>query len=198
MLRKLKELLCKVPVLRYPDYGKDFKLTTDASNVGLGAVLSQGHPCCFISRTLNGAEQNYSTTDKELLAIVWATQRLRQYLLGRTRGLRIVRIHFLDPTITPIEKIKLENLLNFLSNKEGNLNFHVCYSPQSELTAIEKDDIIKEAHGSIVNENFGENKTIDEARQFGEWKDIENDAIKSMKKCPVCQLQKTIRVKKEN
>ena len=82
---QLKQLLCKAPVLRYPDYAKEFTLTTDASNVGLGAVLSQeGHPCCFISRTLNGAEQNYSTTEKELLAIVWATQRLRQYLLGRT------------------------------------------------------------------------------------------------------------------
>lgn len=48
----LKELLCSSPVLRYRDYDKDFTLTTDASNVGLGAVLSQdGHPICYISRT---------------------------------------------------------------------------------------------------------------------------------------------------
>ena len=75
---QLKELLCKAPVWRYPDYAKKFTLRTDASNIGFGAVLSQeDHPCCFISRTLNGAEQNYSTTEKALLAIVWATQRLR-------------------------------------------------------------------------------------------------------------------------
>ena len=81
----LKEILCTAPVLRFPDYKKEFTLITDASNVRLEAVLSQdGHPCCFISRTLNGAEQNYSTSEKELLAIVWATQRVRQYLLGRT------------------------------------------------------------------------------------------------------------------
>ena len=59
-------------------------MTTDASNDGLGAILSQdGHPCCYISRTLNPPEKNYSTTEKELLAIVWAVKRLRQYLLGK-------------------------------------------------------------------------------------------------------------------
>ena len=80
----LKHLLCSAPVLRYPDFSKEFTLTTDASNTGLGAILSQeGHPCCYISRTLNSPETNYSTTEKELLAIVWAVKRLRQYLLGR-------------------------------------------------------------------------------------------------------------------
>ena len=52
-------------------YLEPFTLTTDASNQGLGAVLSQNdHPCLFISRTLNKAEENYSTSEKELLAIV--------------------------------------------------------------------------------------------------------------------------------
>lgn len=47
---ELEELLCKAPILRFPDYEKEFMLTTDASNVGLGAVLLQeGYPCCFIS-----------------------------------------------------------------------------------------------------------------------------------------------------
>ena len=63
---------------------KKFLLTTDASNVGLGTVLLQeGHPCCFKSRTLNDAVINYSTTMKELLAMVWAMQRLRHCLLRR-------------------------------------------------------------------------------------------------------------------
>lgn len=61
-----------------------FTLTTDASNVALGAVLSQSnHPICFASRTLNDHEINYSTTEKELLAIVWATKYFRPYLYGR-------------------------------------------------------------------------------------------------------------------
>ena len=69
----LKQKLCEAPVLKYPDFNKNFVLTTDASNEGLGAILSQsqdGHPCCYISRTLNPPEKNYSTTEKELLAIV--------------------------------------------------------------------------------------------------------------------------------
>ena len=79
----LKQKLIERPVLRYPDFSKQFTLT-DASNYGIEAVLSQeGHPCCYVSRTLNPAEVNYSTTEKEMLAIVWAIRRLRQYQLGR-------------------------------------------------------------------------------------------------------------------
>ena len=82
--RKLKQKLREAPVLRYPDYSKEFLLTTDASNKGLGAILSrEGHPCCYISRILNKAEQNYSTSEKEVLAIVWAVKRLRLCLLGK-------------------------------------------------------------------------------------------------------------------
>lgn len=61
-----------------------FVLTTVASNAALGAVLSQnGHPIAYSSRTLNRHECNYSTIEKELLAIVWATTYFRPYLYGR-------------------------------------------------------------------------------------------------------------------
>jgi len=60
--------------LRYPDFTKPFILTTYASNFATGAVLSQGimgsdRPIAFASRTLNEAEVNYSTVEKEMLAI---------------------------------------------------------------------------------------------------------------------------------
>ena len=61
----LKNSLITAPVLKFPDFSKQFILTTDASNQRLGAVLSQdGHPCLFISRTLNKAEEKYSTSEK--------------------------------------------------------------------------------------------------------------------------------------
>ncbi|CAK1581928.1 unnamed protein product [Parnassius mnemosyne] len=86
---KCKTLLTNDPILQYPDFNKEFILTTDASNVAIGAILSQGpigsdKPVCYASRTLNESEVNYSTIEKELLAIVWATKYFRPYLFGRT------------------------------------------------------------------------------------------------------------------
>ena len=83
-----KNLLCNDPILQYPDFEKPFIITTDASNVALGAVLSQGplgsdRPICYASRTLSKSEQNYSTIEKELLGIVWAIKYFRPYVYGR-------------------------------------------------------------------------------------------------------------------
>ncbi|KAJ2952044.1 hypothetical protein O0L34_g4305 [Tuta absoluta] len=83
-----KTLLTNDPILQYPDFSKEFNLTTDASNVALGAILSQGpigsdRPIAYASRTLNDSEMNYSTIEKELLAIVWSTKYFRPYLFGR-------------------------------------------------------------------------------------------------------------------
>jgi RNase H-like domain found in reverse transcriptase/Gypsy protein len=83
----LKQKLIDPVTLDYPDFSRNnhFILTTDASKIGLGAVLanSNGRPVAYASRTLNKAEKNYSTTDIELLAIVWAVQKYRPYVFGR-------------------------------------------------------------------------------------------------------------------
>lgn len=84
---KCKSLLTCSDILQYPDFSKPFLLTTDASNFALGAVLSQGaigkdKPIAFASRTLSKSEENYSTIEKELLAIVWACKYFRPYLFG--------------------------------------------------------------------------------------------------------------------
>lgn len=81
---KLKEIITNPPILRYPDFSKRFKLITDASNYSIGAVLTQeGHPISFASRTLNNHERNYSTIEKELLAMVWGVKYYRPYIFGR-------------------------------------------------------------------------------------------------------------------
>ncbi|KAL4122764.1 hypothetical protein QTP88_015039 [Uroleucon formosanum] len=84
----LKQKLVEAPVLQYTDFKRPFILTTDASQFAIGNILSQGTPgqdrsIAYPSRTLNKAEQAYSTTEKELLSIVWAVKNFRLYLLGR-------------------------------------------------------------------------------------------------------------------
>ncbi|MGH0182302.1 UNVERIFIED_CONTAM: hypothetical protein FKN15_008743 [Acipenser sinensis] len=85
----LKKALCSEPVLTSPDFTKPFIVQTDASEVGLGAVLCQEtggeeHPILYISRKLFPREMRYSTIEKECLAIKWALETLRYYLLGST------------------------------------------------------------------------------------------------------------------
>ena len=87
---KLKELLVSAPVLAYPRFGSEvgFILETDASYVGLGAVLSQRqengdvHPIAYASRSLDVHEKNYGISELETLGLVWAVRYFRPYLLG--------------------------------------------------------------------------------------------------------------------
>ena len=81
---KLKELLASYPVLLCPNFKRIFTLCTDASSIGLGAVLEQeGHAVAYFSRALRGAESRYSTVELECLAIVESLKRFRHYLIGR-------------------------------------------------------------------------------------------------------------------
>ena len=84
----LKEKLVSHPILRYPDFNKDFVLETDASIRGLGAVLNQEqsdgmlHPIAYASRAISQSEANYAITELETLAVVWAFTHFRAYLYG--------------------------------------------------------------------------------------------------------------------
>ena len=83
----LKQRLTEAPVLACPDFSHTFVLQTDASDMGIAAVLTQEieakeRVIAYASRKLTGAEINYSATEKECLAIIWGIHQMREYLEG--------------------------------------------------------------------------------------------------------------------
>ena len=84
----IKSCLTTSPTLIRPDFSKPFILHTDASQIGLGAVLCQigdddkEHVIAYASRVLHGPETNYTVSELECLAVIWAIEKFRCYLEG--------------------------------------------------------------------------------------------------------------------
>ncbi|KAJ8899455.1 hypothetical protein K2173_018429 [Erythroxylum novogranatense] len=83
----LKEKLVSSPIIVAPDWSHPFELMCDASDYAVGAVLGQRynkvfHSIYYASKNLNDAQLNYTTTEKELLAVVYAFEKFRSYLVG--------------------------------------------------------------------------------------------------------------------
>jgi hypothetical protein len=75
--------MIEAPVLTLPDFTQPFILETDASGIGVGAVLGQnGHPIAYFSKKLAPRMQKQSAYTRELLAITEALAKFRHYLLG--------------------------------------------------------------------------------------------------------------------
>ena len=83
----LKTSLVSAPVITAPDWSQEFELMCDASDYAAGAVLGQRkgrvfHAIYYASKVLNDAQLNYATIEKEMLAIVYALEKFRSYLVG--------------------------------------------------------------------------------------------------------------------
>jgi hypothetical protein len=85
--RTLKRALITAPIIQPPDWSQPFKIMCDASDYAVGAVLGQRkegkvHTIYYASKTLNRAQLNYATTEKELLAVVFAFEKFRSYIVN--------------------------------------------------------------------------------------------------------------------
>ena len=83
---RIKQALISAPIIQPPDWDLPFEIMCDASDHTVGAVLGQRKDkkpvvIYYASRTLDEAQQNYTTTEKELLAVVFAMEKFRPYLL---------------------------------------------------------------------------------------------------------------------
>jgi len=81
-----KQALISAPIIQPPDWTLPFEIMCDANDYAVGAVLGQTkdkkhHAIAYASKTLSGAQLNYATTEKELLAVVFAIDKFRSYLV---------------------------------------------------------------------------------------------------------------------
>ncbi|MCU7801257.1 MAG: reverse transcriptase, partial [gamma proteobacterium symbiont of Lucinoma myriamae] len=125
---KVKAILQNSPVLSAPEFEKQFKLAVDASDIGAGAVLLQAdkdnvdHPVCYFSKKFNKYQKNYSTIEKECLALILALQHFEVYLDTTCFSVIVYTDH--NP-LTFINKMKNKNqrLLRWsLALQEYNLD----------------------------------------------------------------------------
>ena len=84
---EIKSRLVETPIMAKPDWNREFEIMCDVSDFAMGAVLGQKAKRVFkaiyyASKTFNEAQENYSTTEKEMLAIVFACEKFKLYILG--------------------------------------------------------------------------------------------------------------------
>ncbi|KAI5322789.1 hypothetical protein L3X38_031861 [Prunus dulcis] len=130
----LKNALSSTPVLQLPDFSKQFTIECDASQGGLGAVLSQNdHPIALLSKPLSGRNLALSVYEKETMSVIFAIKKWLPYLLGQQ--FRIITDHqtlrhFLDQRITTL--IQQRWLLKLMG-----YNFVLHYRPGSQNSAAD-------------------------------------------------------------
>jgi len=118
-----KSILMSSPVLTAPDFQKQFKLTVDASDIGCGGVVTQegddqiDHPICYFSRKFDKHQKNYSTIEKECLALLLALQHFDIYLGTTVHPVIVYTDH--NP-LTFIDKMK-STTWTFVTSKERTM-----------------------------------------------------------------------------
>jgi hypothetical protein len=194
---KLKDEWKKNLELRIPDISKRFTLETDASNVGLGAVLLQeGKPVVFISRSLSKSEKNYSITEKESLACLWAMEKLRYYLTGKEFDL--VTDHKAIEEIKKKKDFGSAKMHRWFDRLE-RFQFKVKYKPGQQM--ILADALSRSANEEVkMGEDFGlsiETKVLREHERLNLRRAIKKD-LKKLGILVNKEYENVYRVQEEN
>nr|GFC45643.1 reverse transcriptase domain-containing protein [Tanacetum cinerariifolium] len=105
--RTLREKLTEAPILIAPNWDQPFELMCDASDYAIGAVLGQRiekhfRPVHYASKTMNQAETNYTTTEKEMLAVVYTDHSALKYLFAKKDAKARLLRWILDVVFLPV------------------------------------------------------------------------------------------------
>lgn len=210
---ELKRQITNPPVLQFPDFTQPFVLTTDASDFAIGSILSQGKigedkPIAFASRSLSTAEINYSTIEKELLAIVWSCKHFRPYLLGRT--FTIVTDHkpltwifnVKDPSSRLLRwRLLLEEYQFNVVYKAGKKNVNAdalsrypvvgnMQKNNKEIPEERKLKLLQEMHECPIGGHLGIQRTYERLKLYVSWPNMFRDIESYIRKCTICQVNK--------
>ena len=171
----IKSKLTSAPVLAYADYDKPFKLLTDASSAGLGAVLCQEHDgldrvVAYASRSLKPSEKNYHSSKLEFLALKWAiTDKFHDYLYG---------LHFdVYTDNNPLTYVQSSAKVNACGHRWvaslANYNFDIHYQPG-------KLNVVADFFSRPPKCDESETETHDADESETEIQDVEHDVIQAV------------------
>eukprot|EP00253_Pinus_taeda_P024182 PITA_24182 len=195
---RLKEVMSNYLVLALPDFSQPFVLECDASGEGIGAVLMQGgHPIAFESRKLLPHERLYSIYDKEMLAIMHALAKFRQYLVGNKFRVRTnhnsLRFFLEQKQLQErqqkwISKIQAYDLDIEYKVVDEIINYRdrIFFTEGSQL----KKKILRASHDSPLAGHRGFTKTYKAIRERFSWKGLKEDVLQHVWECDVCQRNK--------
>ncbi|GJZ03035.1 RNA-directed DNA polymerase [Tanacetum coccineum] len=192
----LKAKVTEAPVLALPNFNEVFQVECDASEVGIGGVLSQNQRwIAFFSEKLNDARRKYSTYDKEFYAIVRSLDTWRHYLLPNEFVL------FYDH-----EALKFINGQHKLKSRHAKWVADALSHHHSLITTMRirvqgvrlyiplcslREAIILEGHAGGLAGHFGRDKTLALLREQFYWPKMERDINRLLERCRTCHIAKT-------
>ena len=141
-VRKVKDLICKAPVLRYFDLAIELTLQCDASESGLGyALLQQGQPVAFGARGMTQTERKYAQIEKEMLAIVCGCEKFDQFIYGHKITIETDHKPLVSISQKPIHNApkRLQRMLLHMQRYD----FNITYKKGSEMYLA---DTLSRAH----------------------------------------------------
>nr|GEW06474.1 reverse transcriptase domain-containing protein [Tanacetum cinerariifolium] len=205
----LKKKLTEAPILIAANWDLPFELTCDASDFAIGAVLGQRHekhfkPIHYDSKTMNDAESNYTTTEKEMLAVVYAFENsgVENFVADHLSGLENPYENMLDPKEIK-ETFPLETLSMVTFSGDSSAPLFADFAKYHAGNFIIKDqvirrcvpgkealDILEACHNGPTGGHHGANLTAKKIFDAGFfWPTIYKDAHEFVKNCDSCQRQ---------
>ncbi|GJX16459.1 reverse transcriptase domain-containing protein [Tanacetum coccineum] len=198
----LKKKLTEAPILITPDWDQPFELMCDASDFAIGAVLGQRiekhfRPIHYASKIMTEAESNYTTTEKEMLAVYLFAKKdakarlLRWVLLLQEFDFRVIDTKGAENYVAD-NLSRLENPYeNVLGPKEINGTFPLealnMVTSHGDQKAV---DILTACHNGPTEGHYGANYTAKKVFNSGfYWPTIYKDAQELVKNCYLCQHQ---------